>query len=108
MVSNASVDFPEPERPVMVTSLFFGISKLMFFKLCSRAPRIINLSFILPTLFEFLPIFLYALLRSQSQAPLQISSLQLQLQWHVLSSRALTCALALQILLSALVLLLLL
>src|SRR2546427_5112724 len=46
IVSNASVDLPEPERPVIVTSLFFGMSKLMFFKLCSLAPRIINLSFI--------------------------------------------------------------
>src|SRR5581483_5798043 len=41
MVSNASEDLPEPERPVNTTSLSRGISTSMFFKLCSRAPRMV-------------------------------------------------------------------
>src|SRR5882757_11376705 len=41
MVSNASEDFPEPERPVNTTSLSRGISTSMFLRLCSRAPRIV-------------------------------------------------------------------
>src|SRR5882757_7570531 len=41
MVSNASEDFPEPERPVNTTSLSLGISTSMFLRLCSRAPRIV-------------------------------------------------------------------
>src|ERR1051325_7029895 len=40
MVSKASEDFPEPERPVNTTSLSRGISTSMFLRLCSRAPRI--------------------------------------------------------------------
>src|SRR3954471_16021884 len=40
MVSNASEDFPEPDNPVNTTSRSRGISTSMFFKLCSRAPRI--------------------------------------------------------------------
>src|SRR3954462_2288769 len=39
MVSNASDDFPEPLSPVMTVSVFRGISTLMFFRLCWRAPR---------------------------------------------------------------------
>src|SRR5450432_1206871 len=38
MVSNASDDFPEPESPVITTSLSRGISTSMFLRLCSRAP----------------------------------------------------------------------
>src|SRR3989344_7574697 len=44
MVSNARDDFPLPERPVMTTSLFLGISRLIFFKLWTRAPRMTILS----------------------------------------------------------------
>ena len=40
MVSNAKEDFPEPDKPVMTTNLSFGISKEIFFKLCSFAPLI--------------------------------------------------------------------
>src|SRR5208283_4095176 len=40
MVSKASEDLPEPERPVKTTSLSRGIAKSTFFRLCSRAPRI--------------------------------------------------------------------
>src|SRR5690242_19138977 len=40
MVSNASDDLPEPDSPVMTTSRSRGISRLMFLRLCSRAPRI--------------------------------------------------------------------
>src|ERR1700694_5965597 len=38
MVSNASDDLPEPDRPVKTTSLSRGIVKSMSFRLCSRAP----------------------------------------------------------------------
>src|SRR5688500_17189858 len=38
MVSNASDDLPEPDMPVMTTSLSRGISTSMFFRLCARAP----------------------------------------------------------------------
>src|SRR5215475_12383216 len=41
MVSKASEDLPEPERPVNTTSLSRGISTSMFFRLCSRAPRMV-------------------------------------------------------------------
>src|ERR1700681_2544403 len=40
MVSNARDDLPEPERPVITVSVLRGISRLMFFRLCWRAPRI--------------------------------------------------------------------
>src|SRR5215472_9931946 len=43
MVSNASEDLPEPERPVMTVRVFRGISTLMFLRLCWRAPRITSL-----------------------------------------------------------------
>ncbi len=39
MVSKASDDLPEPDRPVMTTSRSRGMSTSMFFRLCSRAPR---------------------------------------------------------------------
>src|SRR5215470_15433126 len=39
MVSKASEDLPDPESPVITTSLSRGISTSMFFRLCSRAPR---------------------------------------------------------------------
>src|SRR3989344_1846259 len=38
MVSNAKEDLPEPERPVITTSLFFGISTSIFFRLWTLAP----------------------------------------------------------------------
>src|SRR4030065_212381 len=41
MVSKASEDLPEPETPVMTTSLSRGITTSMFLRLCSRAPRTI-------------------------------------------------------------------
>src|ERR1700722_19502338 len=41
MVSKASDDLPEPDRPVKTTSLSRGISTSMFFRLCSRAPRMV-------------------------------------------------------------------
>src|SRR5215470_17384819 len=41
MVSKASEDFPEPDRPVNTTSLSRGISTSMFFRLCSRAPLMV-------------------------------------------------------------------
>src|SRR6266851_2085044 len=43
MVSKASEDLPEPERPVMTVREFRGISTLMFLRLCWRAPRITSL-----------------------------------------------------------------
>src|SRR5262245_31779428 len=41
MVSNASDDLPEPDRPVKTTSLSRGMATSMFFRLCSRAPRMV-------------------------------------------------------------------
>src|SRR3569832_1974143 len=41
IVSKASEDLPEPDRPVNTTSLSRGISTSMFLRLCSRAPRIV-------------------------------------------------------------------
>src|SRR5271165_586134 len=41
MVSKASDDLPEPERPVNTTSLSRGMARSMFFRLCSRAPRMV-------------------------------------------------------------------
>src|SRR3989338_8274758 len=38
MVSNASEDFPEPERPVITVIAPRGISTFIFFKLWVRAP----------------------------------------------------------------------
>src|SRR6185436_19254604 len=38
MVSKARDDLPEPDRPVMTTSLSRGISTSTFLRLCSRAP----------------------------------------------------------------------
>src|ERR1700743_2556519 len=46
MVSNASEDLPEPDRPVMTVSESRGITTSTFFRLCSRAPR----TWILPDL----------------------------------------------------------
>ena len=39
MVSNARLDLPEPDRPVMTTSLSRGIETSTLRRLCSRAPR---------------------------------------------------------------------
>src|ERR1700744_6616729 len=39
MVSKASEDLPEPESPVITVSVSRGISTSIFFRLCSRAPR---------------------------------------------------------------------
>src|ERR1700716_4111097 len=41
MVSKASEDLPEPDKPVNTTSLSRGISRSTFLRLCSRAPRIV-------------------------------------------------------------------
>src|SRR5262249_30593412 len=38
MVSNAKLDLPEPESPVMTTRQSRGISSAMFLRLCTRAP----------------------------------------------------------------------
>src|SRR3954451_4476292 len=38
MVSKARDDLPEPERPVITVNLSRGMSTLMFFRLCWRAP----------------------------------------------------------------------
>src|SRR3972149_6085641 len=39
MVSKASEDLPDPDSPVITTSRSRGISRSMFLRLCSRAPR---------------------------------------------------------------------
>ncbi len=36
---SATDDFPEPETPAMPTILWRGISRSIFFRLCTRAPR---------------------------------------------------------------------
>src|SRR5579864_6666197 len=41
MVSKARDDLPEPESPVKTTSLSRGIDSVTFFRLCSRAPRMV-------------------------------------------------------------------
>src|SRR5665647_565101 len=43
MVSKASDDLPEPDRPVNTTSSSRGIETSMFLRLCSRAPRMVML-----------------------------------------------------------------
>jgi hypothetical protein len=47
MVSKAKDDFPEPDKPVITTSLFLGISTSIFLRLCTRAPKTSILSSIL-------------------------------------------------------------
>src|SRR5581483_8880110 len=44
MVSNASDDFPEPDKPVTTVSLSRGIVTSMLRRLCSRAPRTMRAS----------------------------------------------------------------
>src|SRR6478609_12069576 len=41
MVSNANDDLPEPDSPVITTSLSRGFSTSTFLRLCSRAPLIL-------------------------------------------------------------------
>src|SRR6266550_197556 len=41
MVSKASDDLPDPDRPVKTTSLSRGMDSVTFFRLCSRAPRMV-------------------------------------------------------------------
>src|SRR5271154_1067578 len=43
MVSKASEDLPEPDRPVITVRVLRGISTLIFFRLCCRAPRTTSL-----------------------------------------------------------------
>ena len=38
MVSNASVDLPEPLKPVTTTNWSLGMDKSMFWRLCSLPP----------------------------------------------------------------------
>ena len=45
MVSKASEDLPEPETPVTTVRVLWGISKSMFLRLWTRAPRTVMLSF---------------------------------------------------------------
>jgi len=40
-VSNANDDLPEPDRPVITTSLFRGMATSIFFRLCTLAPLMI-------------------------------------------------------------------
>src|SRR5271166_2900680 len=46
MVSNASEDLPDPLNPVITVRVLRGISTLMFFRLCCRAP--LTLMFVIP------------------------------------------------------------
>src|SRR6516165_1162445 len=43
MVSNANDDLPDPLSPVMTVRVFRGISTLIFFRLCWRAPLTVML-----------------------------------------------------------------
>src|SRR3989337_2664357 len=53
MVSKASEDLPEPDSPVITTSLSRGRSSEIFLRLCSRAPRMeMNLEVILGAMSE--------------------------------------------------------
>src|SRR5579863_1044332 len=45
MVSKASDDLPDPETPVTTVSWLCGISQSTFFRLWTRAPRTVMLSF---------------------------------------------------------------
>ena len=49
-VSNARLDFPEPESPLKTTILFLGIFTLTFLRLCIFAP-LISIKLSLFTLF---------------------------------------------------------
>src|SRR3989338_3076871 len=40
MVSKAKLDLPEPDKPVITTSLLRGMLSEIFLRLCTRAPRI--------------------------------------------------------------------
>jgi hypothetical protein len=53
MVSKASDDLPEPDRPVNTTSLSRGISTSMFLRLCSRAPRMVIARMLLALCWRF-------------------------------------------------------
>src|SRR5450759_3531472 len=44
MVSKASDDLPDPDTPVTTVSRLCGISKSIFLRLCTRAPRTTMLS----------------------------------------------------------------
>src|SRR3954451_20622806 len=44
MVSKASEDLPDPDRPVMTTSASRGIDTVTFLRLCSRAPETMSAS----------------------------------------------------------------
>src|SRR4051812_3050470 len=48
MVSNARLDLPEPLSPVITTRLSRGSVTSTFFRLCSRAPRIVSWLVIAP------------------------------------------------------------
>src|SRR5205085_9487125 len=54
MVSKASEDLPEPERPVITVSVSRGISTSISLRLCSRAPRTdrwVSIGAVVPDLF---------------------------------------------------------
>jgi hypothetical protein len=40
-MSNPRVDLPDPDSPVRTMSWFLGSERLTFFRLCSRAPRMV-------------------------------------------------------------------
>ena len=60
-MSNARLDFPLPDKPVITVSLSRGMLRDMFFKLCSRAPRI-------TILFSFIAVFYFLPVRSHASA----------------------------------------
>ena len=42
--SEVTITSADPDNPVTTTSLFFGMSTLIFFRLCCRAPRMTSAS----------------------------------------------------------------
>ena len=44
MLQFHKLDFPEPDKPVITTNLFLGISKETFLRLCTLAPLMMSLS----------------------------------------------------------------
>jgi len=60
MVSKAREDFPEPDRPVITTSLSRGMETSIFFKLLARAPLTMILSCIMCMIDSFQERFLFS------------------------------------------------
>src|SRR5574344_870 len=67
MVSKASDDLPDPDRPVMTVRLWRGMVTSTFFRLCTRAPNTCILSFGSNFYYLFYMIFLISFLNIFAQ-----------------------------------------